>query len=56
MNNESDAGQIVFHAHFHIIPRFPNDDMKHKEYASEQMKEIAKKIKKYINSSARPGV
>jgi len=25
MNNESAAGQIVFHAHIHIIPRFDRD-------------------------------
>jgi histidine triad (HIT) family protein len=25
MNNDAGAGQIVFHAHIHIIPRFQND-------------------------------
>lgn len=25
MNNGAAAGQVVFHAHLHIIPRFPND-------------------------------
>ena len=25
MNNRSGAGQVVFHAHVHIMPRFPND-------------------------------
>ena len=25
MNNRSAAGQVVFHAHVHIIPRYPND-------------------------------
>ncbi len=25
MNNRSGAGQVVFHAHVHVIPRFAND-------------------------------
>lgn len=25
MNNKSGAGQTVFHAHVHIMPRYPND-------------------------------
>jgi len=25
MNNGQDAGQVIFHAHLHIIPRFPDD-------------------------------
>lgn len=45
MNNEPDAGQIVFHAHFHIIPRFPNDDTRHKQYKNNEMQVIAEKIK-----------
>jgi len=28
MNNKSAAGQIVFHAHFHLIPRYKNDGLK----------------------------
>ncbi len=35
VNNKSAAGQIVFHAHFHIIPRFNQDGLKawpHKKY------------------------
>lgn len=49
MNNESPAGQIVPHAHFHIIPRLINDNLKHwqgKPYASkEEVVKIAEKIK-----------
>src|SRR3989344_8175680 len=26
-NHEAAAGQVVFHLHFHIIPRFPNDGL-----------------------------
>jgi len=29
MNNKSAAGQAVFHAHMHIIPRFSQDGLKH---------------------------
>lgn len=29
MNNGKAAGQEVFHAHIHIIPRFPNDGHRH---------------------------
>jgi histidine triad (HIT) family protein len=41
MNNESIAGQIVFHVHIHIIPRYGNK----KEISK---KEIVKKIKAVI--------
>lgn len=29
MNNYKASGQIIPHAHFHIIPRFENDGLKH---------------------------
>lgn len=29
MNNEEAAGQVIFHAHMHIIPRFNDDGLKH---------------------------
>ena len=45
MNNEPAANQIVFHAHFHIIPRFEGDNMKHKDFHDHEMEEIAEKIK-----------
>ncbi|PIS05539.1 MAG: HIT family protein [Candidatus Buchananbacteria bacterium CG10_big_fil_rev_8_21_14_0_10_42_9] len=28
VNNGADAGQVVFHAHWHLIPRRPNDGLK----------------------------
>ncbi|MEK7606395.1 MAG: HIT family protein [Patescibacteria group bacterium] len=28
MNNGAEAGQVVFHSHFHVIPRFANDGYK----------------------------
>ena len=49
MNNEPSAGQIVFHVHFHIIPRFEGDDTKHKNLSAAEMKKIAQKIKSELN-------
>lgn len=47
MNNESAAGQDVWHAHMHVIPRFNEDgnyvDLKH-TYMAGEMEEIANKI------------
>lgn len=49
MNNESTAGQVVPHAHIHIIPRFANDGLLHwpgKSYASkEEIASLTEKIK-----------
>jgi histidine triad (HIT) family protein len=48
MNNESVAGQIVFHAHIHIIPRYKNDggyyNNKNLKYTNNQAQEYAQKI------------
>lgn len=39
MNNEAPAGQDVFHAHFHVIPRFTDDHVferpKHTAYEND---------------------
>jgi histidine triad (HIT) family protein len=45
-NNGAAAGQIVFHFHIHLIPRFTDDhqDFKHKEYASGEAEEVLAKI------------
>ena len=55
MNNESAAGQQIFHAHMHIIPRFKNDNIDmnqgtgHKKYSSEkEIENYRKKIKENI--------
>ena len=48
MNNDGAAGQIVPHAHFHIIPRFVDDGYKHwpgKSFPKEGNAKIAEKIK-----------
>ena len=48
-NNESAASQVIFHIHFHIIPRFENDNLEvwpHTKYSSdEEFKEVGRKIR-----------
>jgi len=49
MNNDGAAGQIVPHAHFHIIPRFADDGLRHwigKPYPNKEAStKVAEKIK-----------
>lgn len=49
MNNERAGGQDVFHAHFHIVPRIENDNLKlwpQRKYSNDtEMKDVAEKIK-----------
>ncbi len=48
MNNEEAAGQVIFHTHIHIIPRYKTDGFKHwpqKEYKEGEAETIAEKIK-----------
>ena len=35
-SNNKPAGQVVFHLHFHVIPRFENDGMSFKWQVSEK--------------------
>jgi histidine triad (HIT) family protein len=47
MNNGAAAGQVVMHAHLHVIPRFNDDGLHswpHKEFAEGEMQEYQKKI------------
>ncbi|MFW5500506.1 MULTISPECIES: HIT family protein [unclassified Maridesulfovibrio] len=52
MNNNEAAGQLVFHAHFHLIPRFKEDGFVHwsqSEYESmDEASALAQKIEKMI--------
>jgi len=52
MNNGKEAGQIVAHAHLHVIPRFKGDRLRlkwsHKKYEENEMKEMQEKIKKFV--------
>ncbi len=49
INNGSAAGQVIFHTHLHIIPRYTGDGLKlwpGAEYKNEEeKKQIAQKIK-----------
>lgn len=53
MNNEEAAGQVIFHAHVHVIPRFEGDGVyqhaKHTSYAPGEMLEVAEAIKKHLS-------
>ena len=53
MNNKKASGQLVPHVHFHIIPRFENDnvarDWKTTKYNENEIEEYANAIKKKIN-------
>lgn len=46
-NNGAAAGQVVFHQHTHVIPRFANDALESwpsKQTTPEEMKEVQKRI------------
>ncbi len=50
-NNGPDAGQVIFHTHFHLIPRFKDDGYKmwgHKNVTTEELKALGEKIKKNL--------
>jgi histidine triad (HIT) family protein len=48
-NNDSCAGQLVPHVHFHVIPRSPDDGFRFGwrsgEYAEGEMEQMARSIK-----------
>ena len=49
-NNGKAAGQVVFHYHMHIIPRFAGDGVKinpmsHGDVSEKELEEVAAKIK-----------
>ena len=52
MNNEPAAGQIIFHSHIHIVPRFSSDGFKHwrgaRGYNEGEDTNVAQKIKTLI--------
>ena len=51
MNNFPAAGQVVFHAHLHVIPRFENDGLQHwpsKKYEEGEMDQVREKIATFL--------
>lgn len=51
MNNREHAGQVIFHAHVHLVPRFIGDGLKqwaHKSYGETDIKEVQEKITEHI--------
>lgn len=50
VNSGANAGQIVFHTHFHIIPRFKGDGYGRfrLEYKEGEAEAMAEKIKKFL--------
>ncbi len=48
MNNESRAGQIIFHAHIHVIPRYNDFEDNKYTYIAGEMEELAQKIKEVL--------
>lgn len=51
INNGAEAGQVVPHTHFHIVPRFNGDGHRlwpGKAYATGEMEELFQKIKNYV--------
>ncbi len=51
MNNGAHAGQIVFHAHVHVMPRYGKDSHKlweGKEYGPGEREKVAEKIREAL--------
>jgi histidine triad (HIT) family protein len=50
-NNESSAGQIIFHSHIHIIPRFKGDGFIHWQGQGDITEEEFTKIKEAVKKA-----
>ena len=54
-NNGEVAGQSVFHFHWHITPRYANDNIRFelnlKQYSDGQMASYAQRIREHIQST-----
>ncbi|MFC1612693.1 HIT family protein [Patescibacteria group bacterium] len=51
VNNGNSAGQVIFHTHFHIMPRFSDDGHTHwskKPYKEGELKATAEKIREKL--------
>lgn len=52
VNNRPEAGQVVMHVHFHIMPRFSGDGYKlwgSKPYRAGEMEEVGRMIREHLN-------
>ena len=50
-NTKPAAGQVIFHTHMHIIPRFTGDGLKHwpeKDMSTEEMQKIKGDIQRFL--------
>ena len=51
MNNDPVAGQVIFHAHIHILPRFHNDGFHHwrgEGYKDDELAEFGDTLRKQV--------
>lgn len=51
VNNGAAAGQVVFHTHVHVIPRFDADGLKHwskRQVSAEDMQRTAEAMRKLL--------
>lgn len=51
MNNEASAGQVVFHAHIHIIPRIEGDGLHlwpQHDYKENEVADVADQIRRAL--------
>ena len=51
MNNFEAAGQVVFHAHLHVIPRYTNDGLylfPQGVYQPEEMEKVGQQLRKVL--------
>ena len=52
MNNREHAGQVIFHAHVHLVPRFKGDGLKPwtpRSYEENNIEEVQRKIKERLS-------
>lgn len=51
-NNEPAAGQLIFHSHVHVMPRFVNDGYRHwlgQDTTKEELAAVGEKIRKVLS-------